>query len=91
VDPGGAFEKHKAVYELVDTYLLWNPTQQQVFATRERDVLRGYQKAGKNNYRRLQRGTLTQTPEGDTPHRGHRPQRGTPHSLKNKRKIHEDA
>ena len=67
VDPGGAFEKHKAVYELADNYLLWNPKQKQVFKKRERDIRRGYQAAGKNNYRRPQRGTPTQTPEGDTP------------------------
>ena len=91
VDPGGAFEKHKAVYALEDTYLLWNPKQQQVFYKRERDVRRGYQVAGKNNYRRPQGGTLTQTPEGDTPHRGHRPQRGTPQRLNNKAKTYENA
>ena len=89
VDPGGSFEKHKAVYALENTYLLWNQKQQQVFETRKRDVLRGYQKAGKNNYRRPQGGTPTQTPEGDTPHIGHRPQRGTPHNLKNKEKTNE--
>jgi hypothetical protein len=91
VDPGGAFEKHKAVYALEDTYLLWNPKQQQVFYKRERDIRRGYQSPGKNNYRRPQGGTPTQTPEGDTPHRGHRPQGGTPQRLNNKVKTYENA
>ena len=47
VDPGGAFEKHKAVYALEETYLLWNPNQKQVFYKRERDIRRGYQKVRK--------------------------------------------
>lgn len=43
VDPGGAFEKHKAIYALENDYLLWNTTHKQVFYTRQRDVKRGYQ------------------------------------------------
>jgi len=43
VDPGGAFEKHKAIYALSDDYLLWQPGQ--TMAKRVRDVLRGYQKS----------------------------------------------
>jgi hypothetical protein len=89
VDPGGAFEKHKAVYALEDTYLLWNPEQKQVFDERQRDVPRGYQVPRKNNHCGLQGGTPTQTPEGDTPHIGHGLQRGTPHNQKNRGKMNE--
>ena len=69
VDPGGAFEKHKAVYALEETYLLWNPIHKQVFYERERDIRRGYQGAGKQ---------VSHTPEGDThthPRGGHPTQR----------------
>ena len=43
VDPGGAFEKHKAVYALEDTYLLWTLTSKPIFSQRGKDVHRGYQ------------------------------------------------
>jgi hypothetical protein len=43
VDPGGAFEKHKAVYALSDDFLLWQPGQ--IISERVRDILRGYQKS----------------------------------------------
>jgi len=69
VDPGGAFEKHKAVYALEETYLLWDPIHKQVFYKRERDIRRGYQKAGKKQLSQTPEGDTTQTPEGDTPHR----------------------
>lgn len=44
VDPGGLHEKHKAVYELSENYILWRPGH--VFETRERDVKRGFQNHG---------------------------------------------
>ncbi len=43
VDGGGAFEKHKAVYALEDTYLLWDQKTKSVFNQRKKDVRRGYQ------------------------------------------------
>ncbi len=47
LDPGGAFEKHKAAYALEEDYLLWYPKLKQVFRKRERDILRGYQRKNK--------------------------------------------
>ncbi|WDP91091.1 MAG: hypothetical protein HUN04_15865 [Desulfobacter sp.] len=42
VDPGGAFEKHKAVYALEDKYLMWRIGHPPIYQ-RQRDVHRGYQ------------------------------------------------
>jgi hypothetical protein len=47
IDPGGAFEKHKAVYGLTDEYLFWKPGDKPV-RKRQRDVRRGWQ--NKNRY-----------------------------------------
>jgi hypothetical protein len=69
VDPGGAFEKHKAVYSLEDTYLLWTSTSKQIFSQRAKDVHRGYQ--DKNR-----RGKPESTLVNDT--HPHACQRGTP-------------
>jgi hypothetical protein len=41
-DPGGTYEKHKAVYELVDDYFYWKPGDTPI-RTRKKDVKRGYQ------------------------------------------------
>ncbi|MDD4275164.1 MAG: hypothetical protein PHG14_15720 [Desulfobacter postgatei] len=41
VDPGGLYEKHKAVYSLSENYIRWRPGV--VFETRKRDVKRGFQ------------------------------------------------
>jgi len=41
VDPGGLYEKHKAVYALSENYISWRPGH--VFETRKRDVKRGFQ------------------------------------------------
>ncbi len=46
VDPGGAFEKHKAVYAIEDDYRRWRPGDPPV-RSRQRDVERGYQGKGK--------------------------------------------
>jgi len=49
VDPGGAFEKHKAIYALEDKYRDWKydpekkKEDQMVFSKRKLDVFRGYQ------------------------------------------------
>lgn len=42
VDPGGAYEKHKAIYALEEDYRRWRPGDGPI-RVRERDVLRGYQ------------------------------------------------
>jgi len=42
VDPGGAYDKHKAVYALEEDYLLWRIGHPPVYQ-RQRDVHRGYQ------------------------------------------------
>ncbi len=75
VEQGGAFDKHKSVYALEDTYLAWNKREKQVFFKRnKRDVPRGFQdpkKRGRINSTRvngghphaLQRGT---PPQEDT-------------------------
>lgn len=42
VDPGGAYEKHKAVYALEEKYLLWRKGQPPIFK-RQQDVHRGFQ------------------------------------------------
>ena len=42
VDPGGAYEKHKAVYALEDNYLFWRMGQPPI-CKRDRDVHRGFQ------------------------------------------------
>lgn len=87
IDPGGAFEKHKAVYALSDDYLLWKSGQ--TLKKRVRDVLRGYQKS-----------KITADVNGGHPHRR---QRGTPpkedadvngthpHIKKNRIKSYENA
>ena len=41
VDPGGAFEKHKAIYALEEDYLFWEAKAKPIFRKRERDVFRG--------------------------------------------------
>ncbi len=59
VDPGGAYEKHKAVYALEDNYMLWNLTHKQVFYKRNPDVHRGYQnpeRRGKPESTRVNKG-----------------------------------
>ena len=43
VDPGGAYDKHKAVYALEDDFRLWSHKRKQVFRKRKRDVKRGFQ------------------------------------------------
>lgn len=65
VDPGGAFEKHKAVYSLSNDFLLWQPGK--ILKKRVRDVLRGYQK----------RQNKLNTADVNDGH-PHRRQRGTP-------------
>jgi hypothetical protein len=42
VDPGGTFEKHKAVYALEENYLSWREGQPPIFK-RQHDVHRGFQ------------------------------------------------
>ena len=43
IDPGGAYNKHKAVYALVEDFKRWRPGDPPV-KERSRDVYRGYQK-----------------------------------------------
>jgi len=70
IDPGGSFEKHKAVYALVETYLSWDTTQQQVFYRRERDIKRGYQGNRKKQLSRTLAGdTHTDAGGGHPPHK----------------------
>lgn len=45
VDPGGAYEKHKAVFALENDYRSWRPGDPPV-KTRKKDVHRGYQGKG---------------------------------------------
>ena len=76
VDPGGMFEKHKAVYALEEDYLRWNTNDKQVIRIRKRDVLRGYQKHKQKSHASTK--VTTQTPAKVTPHRGHRRLRRSP-------------
>lgn len=46
VEAGGAFEKHKAVYRLVEDWKTWRPGAQPI-RTREKELNRGYQGSGK--------------------------------------------
>jgi DNA-binding PadR family transcriptional regulator len=46
VDPGGAYNKHKAVYALSDLWLQWKPGTKP-FNKRIRDIKRGFQGQGK--------------------------------------------
>ena len=73
-DSGGAYEKHKAIYELVDDYMSWQPGDPPV-RVRESDAKRGYQGQGlgvvKNKYCTRQRCTPTHTPTLLTPCIGH--------------------
>ena len=62
VDPGGAYEKHKAVYALEENYRNWRPGDGPI-RQRNRDLKRGYQ--NKNNGRRGR--TPTRTSTTDTP------------------------
>ncbi|MCP3933085.1 MAG: hypothetical protein GY705_28780 [Bacteroidetes bacterium] len=50
VDQGGAYEKHKSVYALEDSYLRWNKIDKQIFFQRnKRDVPRGFQNLNSNS------------------------------------------
>ncbi len=42
VDPGGAYEKHKAVYELVEDWVNWKPGDPPI-RKRKKDARRGFQ------------------------------------------------
>lgn len=64
IDPGGAYNKHKAVYALVEDFKSWRPGDPPV-RKRSRDVRRGYQ--GKNKHNGLTGGTPTRTHKGDAP------------------------
>lgn len=44
-DPGGLYEKHKAIYGLVDDWKRWRPGDPPI-RKRERDIKRGYQGKG---------------------------------------------
>ena len=57
VDPGGAFDKHKALYSLIDDYLNWRPGHPPL-RKRKRDCHRGYQGKGLGAVKELQH-TLT--------------------------------
>jgi hypothetical protein len=61
---GGAYDKDKTLYSLVDDYKRWRPGDPPI-RTRPKDIKRGYQGKNKNNAR--QRGALTRTSTGDTP------------------------
>lgn len=73
-DPGGAYEKHKAVYELVEDYLYWKPGDPPL-RTRETDAKRGYQGQGlgvvKSNINTHARCTPTHTRTLHIPSVGH--------------------
>jgi hypothetical protein len=62
VDQGGCYEKHKAVYGLSDKYNIWRPGT--VFETRNRDVLRGYQKPKEKSSQTLKGDTHTDVKAG---------------------------
>jgi hypothetical protein len=82
VDPGGAFEKHKAVYALEEKYLLWRQGDPPI-DERKKDIYRGYQnpkhrgtpnkkttRVNGGHPHACQRGTppkKTRTSTGDTP------------------------
>jgi len=88
VDPGGAFEKHKAVYALEDTYLLWrhNPEKPIVFNCRQKDIYRGYQNPKERAHKQFQRAstrvTHTLVNEGYPPSKTHALTGDTPISIK---------
>jgi len=79
IDPGGLYEKHKAVYALEEDYRRWRRGDDPV-RTRGRDVRRGFQGKKINiadvnggHPHGRQRGTpgkRTRTSTGDTPKRG---------------------
>lgn len=45
VERGGAYQRHKTVYKLSDNWCIWQ--EGTVFATREKDVKRGFQRSAK--------------------------------------------
>ena len=69
IDPGGTFEKHKAVYSLENDFILWRPGNKPVYQ-RKRDILRGFQKP------KSKPKTIIACVDGGHPHVC---QRGTPH------------
>ena len=78
--PGGAFEKDKAIYGLSDDFRSWRPGTPPI-RTRQRDIRRGYQGAGKGAAKQKlhasTRDTHTHANEGH-PKQRHTRQRGTP-------------
>ena len=80
-DPGGTFEKHKALYSLTEDYQNWRPGHPPV-RVRKRACNRGWQGKGlgavKNNHRTRQQGTPTHTSTGDTPQKDTHVNGGTP-------------
>jgi hypothetical protein len=88
IDPGGTFEKHKAVYALDDAYKGWRPGDPPIYK-RKKDVRRGYQDPNRrgpgNNFNARQRGTPTRTSTGDTPPKDTHVNEGHPFFDENRR------
>jgi hypothetical protein len=62
VDPGGAYNKHKAVYALSDLWQQWKPGTRP-FNKRIRDIKRGFQGQGKGAVSKKQVAAITKKPK----------------------------
>ena len=74
--PGGAFDKDKSLYSLIDEYKRWRPGDPPI-RIRIRDVKRGYQDKAKQKQRTSTGGTHTHV-NGGHPGKRHTRQQGAP-------------